>query len=125
GSGREYRHRGVPPEPGLGAALAPGDDRGGRMGAEMNGPGTSRGGHGGPISAGDRVSSVIARDERLIDVFTSLSPAFERLRNPAMRKVMSRLVTVEQAARMDRVDPEELVSRLKAAVGAVASGAGE
>lgn len=95
------------------------------MDKAMNGPGTSRGGHGGPIAATDRVASVIARDERLIDVFTSLSPAFERLRNPAMRKVMSRLVTVEQAARMARVDPEELVSRLNAAVGAVESGVGE
>ncbi len=95
------------------------------MGAEMNGPGTSRGGHGGPISAGDRVSSVIARDERLIDVFTSLSPAFERLRNPAMRKVMSRLVTVEQAARMAGVDPNELVARLNAAVGAGEGGGGD
>lgn len=91
----------------------------------MNGPGTRRGGQGGPITAADRVASVIARDERLIDVFTSLSPAFERLRNPAMRKVMARLVTVEQAARMARVDPEELVRRLNAAVGAGDAGAGE
>jgi len=69
------------------------------------------------IRAGDRVSAVIARDERLIEVFASLSPAFERLRNPAMRKVMARLVTVEQAARMAGVDPEELVARLNASVG--------
>lgn len=87
------------------------------MGKRLNGPGSGRGENGGPIAAGDRVASVIARDERLIDVFTSLSPAFERLRSPAMRKVMSRLVTVEQAARMAGVDPDDLVGRLNAAVG--------
>lgn len=69
------------------------------------------------IRPDDRVSKVIARDERLIDEFTSLSPVFERLRNPAMRKIMTRLVTVEQAARMAGVDPAELVDRLNRAIG--------
>ena len=66
------------------------------------------------ITRADRVSRVIASDESLIDVFVSLAPAFERLRNPAMRNVMSRLVTVEQAARMAGVDADELVARLNA-----------
>jgi uncharacterized protein (DUF2249 family) len=66
------------------------------------------------IRKGDRVSTVLREDESLIDVFVGLSPAFERLRNPAMRRVMSRLVTVEQAARMAGVDADELVDRLNA-----------
>jgi uncharacterized protein (DUF2249 family) len=66
------------------------------------------------ISRTDRVSTVIAGDESLIDVFVSLSPAFERLRVRGMRRVMARLVTVEQAARMAGVDVDELVSRLNA-----------
>ena len=64
------------------------------------------------ITKDDRVAAVLKENEALIDVFTSLSPAFERLRNPAMRKVMARLVTVEQAARMAGVDADTLVSRL-------------
>lgn len=64
------------------------------------------------IRKSDRVSTVLRSDESLIEVFVALSPAFERLRNPGMRKVMSRLVTVEQAARMAGVDADELVSRL-------------
>lgn len=64
------------------------------------------------IRKSDRVSTVLRSDESLIEVFVALSPAFERLRNPAMRKVMSRLVTIEQAARMASVDVDELVSRL-------------
>jgi hypothetical protein len=66
------------------------------------------------IRKSDRVSSVLKADESLIDVFVGLSPAFERLRNPGMRKVMTRLVTVEQAARMAGVDADELVARLNA-----------
>jgi uncharacterized protein (DUF2249 family) len=63
----------------------------------------------------DRVSTVLRADESLIDVFVALSPAFERLRNPALRRVMSRLVTVEQAAKMAGVDADELVARLNSA----------
>lgn len=66
------------------------------------------------IRANDRVSQVLARDATLIDVFIGLSPAFERLRAPGVRKVMTRLVTVEQAARMGGVELELLLSRLNA-----------
>ncbi len=75
------------------------------------------------IRAGDRVAAVLARDERLLEVFTSLSPAFEKLRKPAMRKVMAKLVTIEQAARMAGIEPELLLARLNAVVGDV-GGAG-
>lgn len=68
------------------------------------------------IRKSDSVATVLRHDESLIDVFMGLSPAFEQLRNPAMRKVMSRLVTVEQAARMAGVDGDELVRRLNAVV---------
>lgn len=73
------------------------------------------------IRKDDRVSAVLRHDESLIDVFTSVSPAFEKLRNPRMRKVMSRLVTVEQAARVAGVDADELVRRLNAGTGAGAA----
>lgn len=67
------------------------------------------------IRAGDRVADVLRRDERMVEVFAAASPHFERLRNPAMRRVMARLVTVEQAARIARVDPATLLARLNAA----------
>ncbi|HET9983780.1 MAG TPA: DUF2249 domain-containing protein [Longimicrobiales bacterium] len=68
------------------------------------------------IQASDRVSAVLERDERLVDVFVAASPTFERLRSKTMRKVMARLVTVEQAARMAGLDPADLVARLQAAL---------
>lgn len=64
------------------------------------------------IRKDDLVAAVLRHDESLIDVFVGLSPVFGQLRNPALRKVMSRLVTVEQAARMAGVDADELVRRL-------------
>lgn len=66
------------------------------------------------IRADDRVAMILREDESLIDVLAALSPAFERLRNPAMRKVMARLVTVEQAARMAGLDAQHLVDQLNA-----------
>lgn len=68
------------------------------------------------IRAGDRVASVLAQDERLLEVFVSASPAFAKLRNAAMRKTMAKLVTVEQAARIAGVDPALLLDRLNAAL---------
>jgi len=64
----------------------------------------------------DRISTVLRDDESLVDVLVSVSPVFERLRNPGLRKVMARLVTVEQAARIAGVDPDELVARLNTRV---------
>ena len=66
------------------------------------------------IRGSDPVGAVLRRDESLIDVFVALSPVFVRLRDPEMGKVMSRLVTVEQAARMAGIDGGELLSRLNA-----------
>lgn len=76
--------------------------------------GTARG----PIVAGDRVSDVLARDESLVEIFAGVAPVFAKLRNRTMRRVMARLVTVEQAARMGGVSTDVLLSDLNAALGA-------
>ncbi len=68
------------------------------------------------IHASDRVAKVLAQDERLLEVFVAASPAFEKLRNAAMRKTMAKLVTVEQAARIAGVDAADLVDRLNRAL---------
>jgi uncharacterized protein (DUF2249 family) len=69
------------------------------------------------IRGSDSVAAVLRRDGALIDVFVRLSPVFERLRDPEMGKVMSRLVTVDQAARMAGIDGDELLRRLNATLG--------
>ena len=72
----------------------------------------------GPIVAGDRVSDVLARDESLVEIFAGVAPPFAKLRNRAMRRIMARLVTVEQAARMGGVSTDLLLRDLNAALGA-------
>ncbi|MGE5093265.1 MAG: DUF2249 domain-containing protein [Bacillota bacterium] len=71
----------------------------------------------GAITAGERVSDVLARDEALVAVFARHSPNFARLRNRAMRRVMAPLVTVEQAARIAGIPVGVLLRDLNAALG--------
>ena len=71
-----------------------------------------------PIGPTDRVSDVLARDERLVDVFVRHASHFEKLRQPALRRVMARLVSVEQAARMAGVPVDDLLRDLNRAIGA-------
>jgi uncharacterized protein (DUF2249 family) len=73
------------------------------------------------IAPTDRVSDVLARDESLVDVFVRYAPHFAKLRNRAMRRVMARLVTVEQAARTAGVPVEILLRDLNAALDAPVS----
>ena len=70
-----------------------------------------------PVVAGDKVSDVLARDESLVDVFVRHAAHFEKLRNRALRRVMARLVTVEQAARIANVPSDQLVRDLNEALG--------
>jgi uncharacterized protein (DUF2249 family) len=69
------------------------------------------------VAAGDRVNDVLARDESLVEVFVRHSSHFTKLRNRTMRKVMGRLVTVDDAARIASVPVDALVRDLNAALG--------
>ena len=70
-----------------------------------------------PIAPSDRVSDVLARDESLVEVFARAAPHFAKLRSRTLRRVMARLVTVEQAAQMAGVSVDGLVGTLNAALG--------
>jgi len=69
-----------------------------------------------PVVPTDRVSEVLTRDEALLEVFVRHAPHFEKLRNVALRRIMARLVTVEQAARMADVPVDALLRDLNAAL---------
>ncbi len=69
-----------------------------------------------PIRLEDRISTVLSRDPRMLDVLLAASPTFSHLKNPIMRKTMARLATVEHAARVAGLDADELVARLNAAL---------
>jgi uncharacterized protein (DUF2249 family) len=69
-----------------------------------------------PVAPTDRVSDVLARDEALVEVFIRHAEHFQKLRNVMMRRVMARLVTVEQAARIANVPVHALVRDLNEAL---------
>lgn len=70
-----------------------------------------------PILASWKVSEVISRYPHLVDELVKLNPTFRLLRNPVMRRVQSRLVTVAQAAAIAGMEPAELVQALNRAIG--------
>lgn len=70
-----------------------------------------------PIRASDRLQQVFERDERLVDVMASHSPQLAKLRNSPMRRIMARVTTVEQAARLCGVSATSLVGDLNRALG--------
>ncbi|MBX5491397.1 MAG: DUF2249 domain-containing protein [Chloroflexi bacterium] len=70
-----------------------------------------------PILASWTIHEVLARYPELLETLIALSPAFSKLRNPLLRRVQSRLVTVAQAAQLAGLEPAALVRQLNAAVG--------
>jgi len=77
------------------------------------------------IKASDRLIEVLARDERVLEVILATTPSLKGLRNPVTRKVMGRLATVEQVARMAGLEPDLLVRRINAALAGEGSGTRE
>lgn len=73
--------------------------------------------NGNVILAGWTLHAVLRRYPHLLDVLVGLSPAFNKLRNPVLRKVQTRLVTVAQAAQIAGLEPAAVVRSLNAAAG--------
>lgn len=68
------------------------------------------------IRATDRLSTVLAHDERLIEVLAAAAPPLEGLRSLSLRRNMAPRVTVAQAAQIAGLDATVLVERLNRAL---------
>lgn len=68
------------------------------------------------IHASDRLADVLARDERMVEIIAAASPRLSGLRDPSTRRVMARLATIGQIARMAGMEPEILVRRVNLAI---------
>lgn len=64
-----------------------------------------------------KVKEVLEFGDHMLDAFFWLSPAFERLKYPKLRRAMSGRVTVAQAARIGRVPLSEALYVLNLAAG--------
>jgi uncharacterized protein (DUF2249 family) len=77
-----------------------------------------------PITPDMTVADVIARHPNAIELLAAQHSAFERLRNPLLRKAFSRLVTLRQAAAIAGVDLAGLIEALNGDAGAALRAAG-
>lgn len=75
-----------------------------------------------PVQASDKLQSLFERDERLIDVIASHSPQLAKLRHSPMRRIMARVTTVAQAARVCKMNVESLVNELNGVLGIRSAG---
>lgn len=69
------------------------------------------------VTAEMKVKDALNINGRMLDAFTWLAPEFERLRNPALRKVMANRATIEQAARVAKLPLTEILYVLNLAAG--------
>jgi len=70
-----------------------------------------------PIKPSDKLQSLFDRDERLIDMIASRSPQLAKLRNSPMRRIMARVTTVQQVARLCAVPLDVLLRDLNGVLG--------
>lgn len=70
-----------------------------------------------PVTRAERVGDLLARRPDALVHLAPRVPQLERLGDPAIRRVMGRLLTIEEAARMAGIDPAALVAELNRALG--------
>jgi uncharacterized protein (DUF2249 family) len=69
------------------------------------------------ITPETRVGALLDRFPELEGELLSMSPEFERLRNPVLRKTVAKVATLRQVAQVGKVPLAELINRLRAAAG--------
>jgi len=70
-----------------------------------------------PILPSTKIAALLDHFPELEDVLIGLAPPFQKLRNPILRKSVARVASLQQAAAVARMNVNELVNRLRAAVG--------
>jgi hypothetical protein len=70
-----------------------------------------------PITKDMRVAALLRDYPETEELLIGLAPAFEKLRNPVLRRSVARVATLAQAAAVGRISSATLVNTLRAAVG--------
>ncbi|HET6402112.1 MAG TPA: DUF2249 domain-containing protein [Candidatus Kapabacteria bacterium] len=68
-----------------------------------------------PIGETTKISVLLEAYPKALDALTVASPAFQKLKNPALRKLFASRVTIEQAAKIGRVSSEALLASIREA----------
>ena len=69
------------------------------------------------IAPKTRIGELIDAYPQLEQVLIGYVPAFEKLRNPVLRKTVARITTLQQAATIGGVNVEDLINHLRKEVG--------
>jgi hypothetical protein len=69
------------------------------------------------IAPKTKVAELVDAYPQLEQVLIEYVPAFERLRNPVLRKTVARITTLQQAAAIGGVNVEDLINHLRREVG--------
>ncbi len=64
-----------------------------------------------------KVGELLEAYPELEDVLVDIAPAFEKLRNPVLRRTVAKLTSIRQAAQVGGVSLGEMVGRLRSAAG--------
>lgn len=60
-----------------------------------------------------KISAIIKENPDAIEAIAAINPHFEKLKNPILRRLLARRVTIEDAARIGKTRPEVFFERLK------------
>jgi len=69
------------------------------------------------ITMNTTVAELLNDYEGMKDILISINPKFKKLNNPVLRRTLAKLATVKQAAIVGGMKPEELLNKLRVAVG--------
>jgi hypothetical protein len=69
------------------------------------------------ISPKTKIGELIESYPELENVLMSLSPLFEKLKNPILRKTVARVATIQQVAAVGGIPVEKIVNRLRSEIG--------
>ena len=69
------------------------------------------------LSPKTKVAELLEAYPQLEEALVHLVPAFEKLKNPVLRRTVARITTLQQAAAIGGVKVEELINHLRRAVG--------
>ena len=69
------------------------------------------------ITPKTKILQLIETYPELENILIEAAPAFKKLKNPVLRKTVAKVATVQQAAAIGNLEIQELVNRLRRAVG--------
>ncbi len=69
------------------------------------------------ITPSTKVATLLDAYPQLEDVLIGIAPPFKKLKNPILRRSVAKVASLRQAAAVGRVPVEELVNKLRTAVG--------